>query len=51
MSDKDSLAEIAEQVGEITEEQEDDSNKRAREGDEFDTEDFERNKNDYDGGW
>lgn len=54
MSDdnKSTLNQIAEEVGEIVEEQEDDENKKsAREGEEFDPEDYERNKEDYDGGW
>jgi len=54
MSDNnDTLDEIAEQVGTVTEEQDDDSNKEhpAREGEEFDPRDYERDKDDYDGGW
>lgn len=47
------LDQIAEEVGTITEEQDDDDkeNEAAREGDEFDPEDYERDKEDYDGGW
>lgn len=54
MSDgNDILDQIAEEIGEITEEQdtEDDSDDTAREGEEFDPDEMKRNKNDYDGGW
>lgn len=47
------LDQIAEEIGEITEEQEDDESddSLAREGEEFDDEDYRRNKNDYHGDW
>jgi hypothetical protein len=51
MSDNGILDQIAEEISEITEEQEDDNSKTAREGEEFDDEDYRRNKDDYDGGW
>ena len=53
MTDKDILDEIAEDIGTITEEQDDDESKEqpAREGEEFDPRDYERDKGDYDGGW
>jgi len=53
MTDKDILDEIAEDIGTITGEQDDDESKEqpAREGEEFDPRDYERDKDDYDGGW
>lgn len=51
MCDNDSLSEIAEQIGKVTEEQNDGEDEPAREGEEFDPEDMKRNKNDYHGGW
>lgn len=49
----DILDQIAEEIGEITEEQ--DSNEGedtpAREGEEFDPDEMKRSKDDYDGGW
>lgn len=51
--DRDSLDRIAELIGTITDEQEldDRDDKISREGEEFDDEDYRRNKHDYDGGW
>lgn len=47
------LDQIASEVGEVTESQDSDSDDEdvAREGEEFDVDDYKRNKNDYDGGW
>jgi len=43
------LDQIAQDIEEVTEEQED--NEVAQEGEEFDPEDMHRSKDDYDGGW
>jgi len=54
MSDNDdTLDQIAEQIGTITEEQETDDgdSEPAREGEEFDPDEMKRTKDDYDGGW
>jgi len=53
MSDEKSiLDQIANEIGEITEQQESDNdNEPAREGEEFDIDEFLRSKDDYDGGW
>lgn len=48
MSDTE-LDKIANGLGEVTEEQEDDE--VAKEGEEFDTEEYERSKDEYEGGW
>jgi len=49
---KDILDQIADEVGEITDRQEsDDENEPAREGEEFNIDEFLRSKDDYDGGW
>lgn len=47
------LDQIAEEIGEVTESQDSDEDDEdvAREGEEFDVDDYKRNKNDYDGGW
>jgi len=47
------LDKIAERVGTVIEKQEtdNDTEQPAREGDEFDNEEYRRNKNDYDGDW
>ncbi len=52
-SDPDILDQIAEEVGEITDEQDnDDDDKATRESSEdFDPDEYRRNMNDYDGGW
>jgi len=52
-NDKSILDQIAEEVGTITEKQDDDdsADKLARDGEEFDPQDYERNKDDYDGDW
>jgi len=50
MSDEKSiLDQIADEIGEITEKQEDDEPDESEE--QFNPEDYYRNKNDYDGGW
>lgn len=48
-----SLDDIAEEIGCITEEQDEDDNEKspAREGEEFDPEEMYRDKEDYEGGW
>jgi hypothetical protein len=54
MSDNDdTLDQIAEQIGTITEEQDTDDgdSEPAREGEEFDPDEMKRSKDDYDGGW
>lgn len=53
MTEKDTLDEIAEQVGEIIEEQdpEAEQGKQADESDEGPEDMGKRNMNDYDGGW
>lgn len=52
MTDNNTLDDIASDIGEIVEEQQNDSNKQAaREGEEFDDEEYRRDKEDYDGGW
>jgi len=46
------LDQIAEEIGTVTEAQDDgDDEEPAREGEEFDPDEMKRNKNDYDGGW
>jgi len=48
----DVLDSIAEEIGTVTDEQDNKhEDESAREGEEFDTEDYERTKDDYDGGW
>lgn len=52
MTDEDILDQIADEVGEITEQQEsDEGDEPAREGEEFDIDEYLRSKDDYDGGW
>jgi len=51
MSEDAGLDKIADDIGTVTEEQEDDNSKTAREGEEFDDEEYRRNKDDYDGDW
>lgn len=52
MSDeKTTLDQIADEIGEITEKQDDDEDEIAREGKEFDPDEMSRSKDDYDGGW
>ena len=52
MTDENILDQIADEVGEITEQQEsDEDDEPAREGKEFDIDEFLRSKDDYDGGW
>lgn len=50
MTDQDILDKIAEEIGTITDEQDDDDSKEepAREGEEFDPRDYERDKDDFD---
>jgi len=48
----DILDQIADEIGEVTEQQDsDDEDEPAREGEEFDIDEFLRSKDDYDGGW
>jgi hypothetical protein len=47
----DSLDDIAQNIGTVTDQQDNEDNKPAREGDEFDPDEMKRNKNDYEGGW
>jgi len=52
MTDKGTLDQIADEIGDITDEQTDgESEESSREGDEFDVDDFKRTKDGYDGGW
>jgi len=50
MCQNNTLDDIAEEIGSVTESSTDDETP-AREGEEFDTENYERDKEDYDGGW
>jgi hypothetical protein len=54
MSDnKDTLDQIAQEIGEVVDEQDPEAGQDdpAREGDEFDLDEYMRNKDDYDGDW
>lgn len=48
----DSLDDIAQNLGTVEEsERDDESNDKAREGEDFEIDDYLRSKDDYDGGW
>lgn len=51
MCDNEILDQIADEIGEVTDEQDDDEEDIAREGEEFDPDEMKRNKDDYHGGW